>query len=80
MFVVYITHVISVEQIMDSVAKLKLGKSDCSQQMLSDSNINGTPKLYVDIPLLFSCMLVHGNFCGIQIDSHALPNKLIYIQ
>ena len=28
------THVINVEQIMDSVAKLKLGISDCSQQNL----------------------------------------------
>ena len=55
------THVINVEQIMDSVAKLKLGKSDCSQQIFSDNIINGTHRLYVYISLLFSCMLVHGS-------------------
>ena len=49
------THVINVEQIVDSVAKLKLGKSDCSQQIFSD-NI-----MYVYISLLFSCMLVYGS-------------------
>ena len=55
------THMINVEQIVDSVAKLKLGKSDCSQQIFSDNVINGTHKLYVYMSLLFSCMLVHGS-------------------
>ena len=55
------TRVINIEQIMDSVAKLKLGKSDCPQQILSYTNINGTHKLCVYISLLFSCMFVHGS-------------------
>ena len=55
------TRVINVEQIMDSVAKLKLGKSDCSQQLFSDNIINGPHTLYVYISLLFSCMLVYGS-------------------
>ena len=55
------THVINVEPIVDSVAKLKLGKSDSSQQIFSDNIINGTHRLYVYISLLFSCMLVHGS-------------------
>ena len=36
------THVINVEQIMDSIAKLNLEKLDCSQQIFSDNIINGT--------------------------------------
>ena len=42
---------------MDSVAKLKLGKSGCFQQIFSDNIINGTHKLCVYILLLFLCML-----------------------
>ena len=55
------THVINVEQIVDSVAKLKLGKLDCSHQLFSNYIINGTHKLYVYISLLFLCMLVNGS-------------------
>ena len=51
------THLNYVEQIMDSVAKLKLGKSDCSQQIFSDNIINGTHRLYIYISLIFSCIL-----------------------
>ena len=46
---------------MDSVAKLKFGKSDCPRQILSYTNINGTHKLCVYISLLFSCMFVQGS-------------------
>ena len=57
------THVINVEQIMDSVAKLRLGKSECSRHIFSDNIINVTLRLSVYISLLFSCtcMLVHGS-------------------
>ena len=55
------THLKYVEQIMDSVAKLKLGKSDCSQQIFSDNIINGTYRLYVYISLICSCILAHGS-------------------
>ena len=57
----YSAHVINVEQIMDSVAKLKLGKLDCPQQIFSDNIINGTHKLYAYIALLIRCMLVYGS-------------------
>ena len=52
---------INVEQIMNFVAKLKLGKSDYSQQIFSDHIIYDSHKLYAYISLLFLCMLVCGS-------------------
>ena len=40
--------------------KLKSGKSDCIDGILSDNFKNGTPRLFTLISLLFTGMLTHG--------------------
>ena len=54
------THVITVEHIRTAIHKLKSGKSDCIDGILSDNFKNGTPRLFTLISLLFTAMLTHG--------------------
>ena len=57
-----ITHTHSVTQYMvqSAISKIKPGKSDCTDGMLSDNLTNGTLKLNMYISVLFSAMLIHG--------------------
>ena len=61
------THCITVEQVKFAINKLKPGKSDSTDGLLSDNFKNGTHLLYSYIALLFTCMLTHGvspiDFC-----------------
>ena len=61
------THCIIVEQIKFAINKLKPGKSETTDGLLSDNLKNGTYLLYSHIALLFTCMLTHGvspiDFC-----------------
>ena len=52
----YVTH----DQVQCATNKIKPGKSDCIDGMLSDNFKNGTPRLNICISLLFTAMLVHG--------------------
>ena len=54
------THIISIEQIQFAITKLKSGKGDCIDGIMSDNFKNGTDMLYLYISLLFNCMLCHG--------------------
>ena len=61
------SHCITVEQVKFAINKLKPGKSDSTDGLLSDNFKNGTHLLYSYIALLFTCMLTHGvspiDFC-----------------
>ena len=54
------THYITVEQVKYAIHKLKPGKSDCIDGIVSDNFKNGTDLLFTLISLLFSAMLIHG--------------------
>ena len=54
------THHITVEQVKYAIHKLKPGKSDCIDGIVSDNFKNGTDLLFTLISLLFSAMLIHG--------------------
>ena len=54
------THCVTHDQVRCAINKLKPGKSDCIDGMLSDNFKNGTLKLNICISLLFTCMLTHG--------------------
>ena len=54
------THYVTHDQVQCAINKIKLGKSDCIDGMLSDNFKNGTIKLNIYISLLFSSMLTHG--------------------
>ena len=54
------THYITVEQVKYAIHKLKSGKSDCIDGIVSDNFKNGTDLLFTLISLLFSAMLIHG--------------------
>ena len=51
---------ITVEQVKFAINKLKPGKSDSTDGLLSDNFKTGTYLLYIYIALLFICMLTHG--------------------
>ena len=61
------THCITVEQVKFAINKLKPGKSDSTDGVLTDNFLNGTYLLYIYIALLLTCMLSHGlspiDFC-----------------
>ena len=46
--------------VQSAISKIKPGKSDCTDGMLSDNLTNGTLKLNMYISVLFSAMLIHG--------------------
>ena len=50
---------ISVEDIIEGVQRLKLGKSKGEEGLNSDHVIHGPRILYVLLTLVFNCMLVH---------------------
>ena len=54
------THCVTHDQVRCAINKLKPGKSDCIDGMLSDNFKNDTLKLNICISLLFTCMLTHG--------------------
>lgn len=54
------THVITVEHVQFAINKLKSGKSDSIDELLSDNLKNGTHLLSMYISHLLNCMLVHG--------------------
>ena len=49
-----------VSDVLDAVKHLKRGKHDGNIGYFSDHIINGSPRLYVQLSLLFSSMLSHG--------------------
>ena len=51
---------ITVQDVMNAVTHLKLGKSDGSEGLFSDHFINVTRKLYVFLSILFTVFLCHG--------------------
>ena len=54
------THHITVEPVKYAIHKLKPGKFDCIDGIVSDNFRNGTDLLLTLILLLFSAMLIHG--------------------
>ena len=54
------THVITVAHVKNAIHKMKSGKSDCIDGILSNNFKEGTDSLYTLISLLFSAMLMHG--------------------
>ena len=53
------THSILVD-VLDAVKNIKRGKHDGNSGYLSDHIINSSPRVYVQLSLLFSSMLSHG--------------------
>jgi len=53
-------HLIMVSDILDAVNNLKRGKHDGNRGYFSDHIMNGTPRLHVQLSLLFNSMLSHG--------------------
>ena len=54
------TNVINVAHVKNAIHKIKFGKSDCIDGILSDNFKEATDSLYTLISLLFSAMLMHG--------------------
>ena len=54
------THSVTPDMVQSAINKIKPGKSDCTDGMLSDNLTNGTLKLNMFISVLFSDMLIHG--------------------
>ena len=54
------THHITVEQVKYAIHKLKPGKSNCIDGIVSENFKNSTDLLFTLISLLFSVMLIHG--------------------
>ena len=54
------THSVTSDMVQSAINKIKPGKSDCTDGMLSDNLTNGTLKLNMFISVLFSAMLIHG--------------------
>ena len=54
------THYVTHEQVQCAINKIKLGKSDCIEGMLSNNLQYETLKLKICISLLFTAMLNHG--------------------
>ena len=53
-------HVITIENVQEAIHKLKSGKSDCVDSMMSDNLLHGTNRLFQYIACLFTTMLCHG--------------------
>ena len=67
------THYVTHDQVQCAINKIKPGKSDCIDGMLSDNFKNGTPRLNTCISLLFTAMLVHGIAPGALLLSTLVP-------
>ena len=66
-------HNIHVSNIIDSISRLKRGKNDGNRGHFSDHIINGTPKLYIYLSILFHTMLSHGCVPGDFLISTLVP-------
>ena len=55
-----IMHSVTPDMVQSTINKIKPGKSDCIDGMLSDNLTNGILKLNMFISVLFSAMLTHG--------------------
>ena len=53
-------HVITIENVQEAIHKLKSGKSDCVDSMMSDNVLHGTNRLFQYIACLFTTVLCHG--------------------
>ncbi len=53
-------YVITVADVIKSVAHLKQGKIDGKEGLISDNIIHGTHSLYVPLTIVFNAMLIHG--------------------
>ena len=55
-------HSITLESVKEAVLTLKSGENDgtCTSSCTSDHIISGTERLYLNMALLFTCMLKHG--------------------
>ena len=53
-------HVVTIENVQEAIHKLKSGKSDCVDSMMSDNLLHGTNRLLQYIACLFTTMLCHG--------------------
>ena len=67
------THYVTHDQVRCAINKLKPGKSDRIDRMLSDNFKNDTLKLNICISLLFTCMLSHGTAPGDLLLSRLIP-------
>ena len=65
-------YMISVEEVIKSVDKLKSGKSD-EDSIYSDHIINGTPKLFGLFTRMFNAMLVHGSCSLSMVNGTMIP-------
>ena len=54
------SHVINIADVSNSVLKLKNGKTDGTNNVMSDALINGCSSLFVHLSLLYSAILRHG--------------------
>ena len=52
------THSVTPDMVQSAINKIKPGKSDCTDGMLSDKLTNATLKLNMFISVLFSAMLI----------------------
>ena len=53
-------HVVAIENVQEAIHKVKSGKSDCVDSMMSDNLLHGTNSLFQYIACLFTTMLCHG--------------------
>ena len=53
-------HVVAIENVQEAIHKVKSGKSDCVDSMMSDNLLHGTNSLFRYIACLFTTMLCHG--------------------
>ena len=60
-----ITRSVTPDMVQCAINKIKPGKSDCTDGMLSDNLTKGTFKLNMFISVLFSAMLIHGVASGV---------------
>ena len=69
------THCVTHDQVQCAINKIKPGKSDCIDGMLSDNLKNGTKKLniHIHVSLLFTCMLIYGIAPGGPLLSKLVP-------
>ena len=65
--------VVSFNDVVEAVNRLKLGKNDGFTGLSTDHVINGCDELFVHVSLLFSSMLVHGSVFDDLLVSSIVP-------
>ena len=53
-------HVVTIKNVQKAIHKLKSGKSDCVDSMMSNNLLDGTNRLFQYIACLFTTMQCHG--------------------